>query len=296
MGLARPSGLMKTRNTVDQTAQFEQQRPRLLRVAGRVLGDPHEAEDIVQNAWLRMDGADSDIENLPGWLTTVTTRLCLDRLRARIPVPEANVDTVETAPDASEDIALAETVAVALHILLDRLTPTERVAFVLHDSFGFDFPTIAEILGRTPAAARKLASRARIKIAQPATRSANLTGQADWQVVDAFLIAARNGDFTRLLELLAPNVVVQGDPTAVTLGTPDRLEGAEQVAQFFNGAAKSAFPVYIEDRPGAAWIHRGELKVVFEFTIDRGRVQRIEFRAHPKILDQVQKRQGQHRV
>ena len=296
MSLARPSGLMKTRNTVDQTAQFEQQRPRLLRVAGRVLGDPHEAEDIVQNAWLRMDGADSDIENLPGWLTTVTTRLCLDRLRARIPVPEANVDTVETAPDASEDIALAETVAVALHILLDRLTPTERVAFVLHDSFGFDFPTIAEILGRTPAAARKLASRARIKIAQPATRSANLTGQADWQVVDAFLIAARNGDFTRLLELLAPNVVVQGDPTAVTLGTPDRLEGAEQVAQFFNGAAKSAFPVYIEDRPGAAWIHRGELKVVFEFTIDWGRVQRIEFRAHPKILDQVQKRQGQHRV
>ena len=296
MSLARPSGLMKTRNTVDQTAQFEQQRPRLLRVAGRVLGDPHEAEDIVQNAWLRMDGADSDIENLPGWLTTVTTRLCLDRLRARIPVPEANVDTVETAPDASEDIALAETVAVALHILLDRLTPTERVAFVLHDSFGFDFPTIAEILGRTPAAARKLASRARIKIAQPATRSANLTGQADWQVVDAFLIAARNGDFTRLLELLAPNVVVQGDPTAVTLGTPDRLEGAEQVAQFFNGAAKSAFPFYIEDRPGAAWIHRGELKVVFEFTIDRGRVQRIEFRAHPKILDQVQKRQGQHRV
>ena len=281
---------------MDQTAQFEQQRPRLLRVAGRVLGDPHEAEDIVQNAWLRMDGADSDIENLPGWLTTVTTRLCLDRLRARIPVPEANVDTVETAPDASEDIALAETVAVALHILLDRLTPTERVAFVLHDSFGFDFPTIAEILGRTPAAARKLASRARSKIAQPATRSANLTGQADWQVVDAFLIAARNGDFTRLLELLAPNVVVQGDPTAVTLGTPDRLEGAEQVAQFFNGAAKSAFPVYIEDRPGAAWIHRGELKVVFDFTIDWGRVQRIEFRAHPIILSQVQKRQGQHRV
>ena len=281
---------------MDQTAQFEQQRPRLLRVAGRVLGDPHEAEDIVQNAWLRMDGADSDIENLPGWLTTVTTRLCLDRLRARIPVPEANVDTVETAPDASEDIALAETVAVAVHILLDRLTPTERVAFVLHDSFGFEFPVIAEILGRTPAAARKLASRARSKIAQPATRSANLTGQADWQVVDAFLIAARNGDFTRLLELLAPNVVVQGDPTAVTLGTPDRLEGAEQVAQFFNGAAKSAFPVYIEDRPGAAWIHRGELKVVFDFTIDWGRVQRIEFRAHPIILSQVQKRQGQHRV
>ena len=164
---------------MDQTAEFEQQRPRLLRVAGRVLGDPHEAEDVVQNAWLRMDAADVDIDNLPGWLTTVTTRLCLDRLRARIPVPEADVDVVETAPDASEEIALAETVGVALHILLDRLTPTERVAFVLHDSFGFDFHTIAEILGRTPVAARKLASRARSKVAQPTTRSTNLEGQAD---------------------------------------------------------------------------------------------------------------------
>ena len=287
---------MKTRTTMDQTAAFEQQRPRLLRVAERVLSDPHEAKDVVQNAWLRMDATDGDIDNLPAWLTTVTTRLCLDRLRARIPVPEANVDVVETAPDASEEIALAETVAIALHILLDRLTPSERVAFVLHDSFGFDFPTIAEILGRTPAAARKLASRARIKIAQPATRSSTLNWQADWQVVDAFLAAARNGDFTRLLELLAPNVVVAGDPAAVFLGTPNRLEGAEQVAQFFNGAAKSAFPVYVEDRPGAAWIHRGEPKVVFDFTIDRGMVKRIDFRAESKMLEQIQRRHGQKRV
>ncbi|MBA8828404.1 sigma-70 family RNA polymerase sigma factor [Alpinimonas psychrophila] len=281
---------------MEQTAEFEQQRPRLLRVAARVLNDPHEAEDVVQNAWLRMDAADGDIDNLPGWLTTVTTRLCLDRLRARIPVPEADVDVVETAPDASEKIALAETVGVALHLLLDRLTPTERVAFVLHDSFGFDFHTIAEILGRTPVAARKLASRARSKVAQPTTRSVNLEGQADWQVVDAFLAAARNGDFTRLLELLAPNVVVEGDPAAVTLGTPDHLEGAEQVARFFNGAAKAAFPVYIEERPGAAWIHRGEPKVVFDFRIDCGMVQRIDFRAEPRILKQVQHRQGQQRV
>jgi RNA polymerase sigma factor (sigma-70 family) len=289
-------GLVKTRTTMDQTAEFEQQRPRLLRVAGRVLGDPHEAEDVVQNAWLRMDAADGVIDNLPGWLTTVTTRLCLDRLRARIPVPEAAVDSVESAPDASEEIALAETVGVALHILLDRLTPTERVAFVLHDSFGFDFPTIAEIVGRTPVAARKLASRARSKVAQPTTRSTTLEGQADWQVVDAFLGAARNGDFTRLLELLAPNVVVDGDKAAITLGTPDHIEGAEQVARFFTGAAKAAFPVYVADRPGAAWIHRGEPKVVFDFSIDRGIVQRIDFRAESRILKQVQRRQGQQRV
>jgi RNA polymerase sigma factor (sigma-70 family) len=287
---------MKTETTMDQTTVFEQQRPRLLRVAGGVLGDSYEAEDVVQNAWLRMDAADGEIDNLPGWLTTVTTRLCLDRLRARIPVPEADVDVVETAPNASEEIALAETVGVALYILLDRLTPTERIAFVLHDSFGFDFPTIAEIVGRTPAAARKLASRARSKVVQPATRSTSLGRQADWQVVDAFLAAARNGDFTRLLELLAPNAVVEGDPAAITLGTPDHLEGAERVARFFNGAAKAAFPVYIADRPGAAWIHRGEPKVVFDFNIDRGIVQRIDFRAESTILIQVQRRLGQQRV
>ena len=281
---------------MDQTAAFEHQRPRLLRVAERVLSDPHEAEDVVQTAWLRMDATDGNIDNLPAWLTTVTTRLCLDRLRARIPVPEADIIVVETAPDASDEIALAETVAIALHILLDRLTPTERVAFVLHDSFGFDFPTIAEILGRTPVAARKLASRARSKIAQPTIRSTDWEGQADWQVVDAFLAAARNGDFTRLLELLAPNVVVAGDPAAVTLGSPGHLEGAEQVARFFNGAARAAFPVYVADRPGAAWIHRGEPKVVFDFTIDRGMVKRIDFRAESKILQQIQRRQGHKRV
>ncbi len=281
---------------MDPTTVFEQQRPRLRRLAARILGDTHEAEDVVQNAWLRMDGADSEIDSLPAWLTTVTTRLCLDRLKARIPVPAADVEVVETAPDASEEIALAETVGVALQVLLDRLTPTERVAFVLHDSFGFDFPTIAEILGRTPEAARKLASRARSKVVQPTARPSDLKQQADWEVVDAFLTAARNGDFTRLLALLAPEVVVEGDPAAVTLGTPEHLEGSEQVARFFDGAAKAAFPVFVADRPGAAWFHRGEAKVVFDFTIDHGVIQRIDFRAESSILAQIQRREGQHPV
>ena len=281
---------------MNQTSLFERERLRLLRLAGRILGDSHEAEDVVQNAWLRMNAANSDIENLPAWLTTVTTRLCLDRLRARIPVPEADVDAMETAPDAAEEFALAETVGVALHILLNRLSPTERVAFVLHDSFGFDFPTIAEILGRTPVAARKLASRARSKVSRPANSATDPQPQADWQVVDAFLTAARNGDFTRLLALLAPTVVVEGDVVAITLGTPERLEGAEKVAQFFNGAARAAFGVYVSDRPGAAWIHRGEPKVAFDFSIEGGMVQRIDFRAEPAVLAKVQRREGQHRV
>ena len=114
--------------------------------------------------------------------------------------------------------------------------------------------------------------------------------------MDAFLTAARNGDFTRLLTLLAPTVVVEGDPAAVSLGTPERLEGAEQVARFFDGAAKAAFPVFIEERPGAAWILRGEPKVVFDFTIDHGVVQRIDFRAESTTLTQVQRRQDQRRI
>jgi len=167
---------------------------------------------------------------------------------------------------------------------------------VLHDSFGFDIPTITEILGRIPAAARKLASRARIKMTRPATRSSTLNWQADWQVVDAVLAAVRNGDSTRLLELLAPNVAVAGDPAAVTLGTPNRREGAEQIVQFFNGAAKSAFPVHVEDRPGAAWIHDGEPKDTVDFTIDRGMVKRIDLRANQKTLEQIHCRHSEKRV
>jgi RNA polymerase sigma factor (sigma-70 family) len=277
---------------VDQTAEFERDRPRLLRVAGRILGDPYEAEDAVQGAWLRLQTVDDEIHNLQGWLTTATTRLCLDRLRARIPAPLADIPLAGKSPDPAEDLALAETVGVALQVLLDRLTPTERVAFILHDSFGFDFSTISGILGTTPVAARKLASRARSKITQRGIPSPGQEPLADWEVVDAFLDAARNGDFARLLELLAPTAVVQGDSAAVTLGTPVRIDGREPVARFFNGAAKAALPVYVEDRAGAAWFQRGEPKVVFDFTVGGGLVQLIEFRAEPAVFAQVARRRG----
>jgi len=265
---------------MDQIDAFEAERPRLLRIATHVLRDPFEAQDVVQQTWLRLHGTTTTIENLPGWLTTVTTRLCLDRLRATTPVPEEDVVPLEAAPDPADQVALADTVAIALQAVLDRLTPSERVAFVLHDSFGVDFPTIAEILTSTPVAARKLASRARSKVAL----SGDQGSSADWQVVDAFLAAAREGNFERLLQLLAPDVVIAGDEAAVLAGTPARLAGPQQVATTFNGAAKAALPVFISDRPGAAWFHRGQARVAFDFAVEDGVVRRIDFRADPAVL------------
>lgn len=275
---------------MDRTDLFEAERPRLERIASRVLGDHVEAQDVVQQAWLRLHATDAEIDSLPAWLTTVTTRLCLDRLRSRVPVPVSPVEFDEpTAGDPADEVALADTVGLALQIVLDRLSPQERVAFVLHDSFGFQFPAIASVLETTPAAARKLASRARAKVAQPHLDEDRL---AEWEVVDAFMAAAKNGDFERLLQLLAPDVVVAADDAAVLVGTPRHIEGRERVATFFNGSAKSALPVFVGDRPGAAWFHLGAARVVFDFTVDRGLVRVITFRAAPDVLSSVTRRAG----
>ncbi|MEO5610250.1 MAG: sigma-70 family RNA polymerase sigma factor [Ornithinibacter sp.] len=288
---------------MDETAGFEAERPRLLRLAGRVLGDPMEAEDIVQQSWLRLHGTDADVANLPGWLSTVVTRLCLDRLRARTPVPSepseaaaasgrvGSPDAAPTPADPADHVALADTVGVALQVVLDRLTPGERVAFVLHDTFGFEFSTIAAILDTTPGAARKLASRARAKVRDvPAEGGHELDRPAHWEVVDAFLAAARGGDVAQLLRLLAPDVVVTADPAAVASGTPERLAGQRAVATMFDGAAKAALPVLIDERPGAGWFHRGEARVLFDFTIEHGVITRIVFRADPDVLARVVRR------
>jgi RNA polymerase sigma factor (sigma-70 family) len=273
---------------MDQTDVFEAERPRLLRLAERVLGRAADAEDVVQQAWLRLHSADAEIDNLPGWLTTVTTRLCLDLLRKRTPGLEPDPELPDPAPDPADQVALADTVGVALQLVLERLTPTERVALVLHDSFAVDFPTIAEILGTTAVAARKLASRARSKIAQPST-----TGhRADWEVVDAFLDAARNGEFARLMQLLAPDAVVAGDEAAVLAGTPARVDGNEAVATMFNGAAKAALPIFFGERPAAAWFSQGQARVVFDFTVVDGVVRRIDLRADPAVLATVVRRRN----
>lgn len=273
---------------MDLTERFEAERPRLVGIAGRVLDDHAEAEDVVQQAWLRLHGTTAEIDNLPGWLTTVTTRLCLDRLRARTPVPADEVEPEGTADDPADDVVLADTVGLALNVVLDRLAPRERVAFVLHDSFGFDFPTIATLLDTTPVAARKLASRARAKVAQPRPEDR----LADWEVVDAFMAAAKGGDFERLLRLLAPDAGVSADDAAVLAGTPSRIEGRDEVATFFNGSAHAALPVLVGDRPGTAWFHLGEAKVVFDFTIEDGLIRAITFRAAPEVLATVVRRDG----
>ena len=275
-------------DAVDQTDLFEAERPRLVALASRVLGDHAEAQDVVQQGWLRLHGTDADIENLPAWLTTVVTRLCLDRLRSRTPVPVEEIELAESVNDPADDVALADTVGLALHVVLDRLSPRERVAFVLHESFGFEFPAIAAVLGTTPAAARKLASRARAKVAQPHPEDR----LADWEVVDAFMAAAKNGDFDRLLQLLAPDALVTADDAAIQVGTPRQIEGRDEVATFFNGSARAALPVFVGDRPGSAWFHLGAAKVVFDFTVDHGVVRAITFRAAPDVLEQVVRRDG----
>ncbi len=284
----------------DPPESFEAERPRLLGIATRVLGDHAEAEDVVQQAWLRLDRAvtrdGTDIENLPAWLTTVTTRLCLDRLRARTPVPVEDLhleDAVqepwsEPVSDPADDVALADTVGIALQAVIDRLSPRERVAFVLHDSFGFDFATIGAVLDTSPVTARKLASRARAKVAQPAPEDA----LADWEVVDAFMAAARGGDFERLLQLLAPDAVVGADDAAVLAGTPASIEGRDEVAAFFNGSAQAAMAVFVGDRPASAWYHRGAAAVVFDFEVAHGKVRSLTFRAEPAVLDRVVRREG----
>jgi len=276
---------------VDRTEIFEAERPRLLGIASRVLADHAEAEDIVQQAWLRLHRTDAEIESLPAWLTTVTTRLCLDRLRARTPVPHAEIEMADTAPDPADDVALADTVGVALQAVLERLSPQERVAFVLHDSFGFEFSTIAAVLDTTSVTARKLASRARAKVGQPAPEDQ----LADWEVVDAFMAAAREGNFSRLMQLLAPEAAVTADVAAILAGTPERIDGRDQVATFFNGSAQSALPVFVGDRPAAAWFHRGKAKVVFDFTVVDGVVRHITFRAEPEVLAQLARRDGKVR-
>lgn len=196
-------------------------------------------------------------------------------------VPESGLDPLA-------EVAFADTVGVALNVVLESLSPSERVAFILHDMFGVEFTAVASVLDSTPVASRKLASRARTKI------GARLPDgpPADWEVVDAFLVAAKSRDFARLFDLLGPDVVVSADAVAIAEGTPERLEGREAVAVMFDGGARAACPVFIEGRLGANWFHKGSPRVVFEFTVRGGRVKSIVFRAEPYAIVSVARRRG----
>lgn len=264
--------------------RFEANRPHLRRVAYRMLGSSAEAEDAVQEAWLRLSRSDtSDVDNLAGWLTTVTARICLDMLRTRKSRREEALDESPNAPAGKEtggfepeqEALLADSVGLAMLVVLQALTPAERVAFVLHDMFDISFDEIASVVGRTPEATRQLASRARRRVqGAPAVPEAELLRQRT--VVDAFLAASRDGDFEGLLTLLDPDVVLRADAAAVALGDTAETRGAMPVAQFFKGRAQLARTALVDGRVGVVVAPKGRLLVVLLPVVVDGRIVEID--------------------
>lgn len=263
---------------------FEAERSRLTAIAARILGSKQDANDVIQEAWLRLSRSDIDeIDSVSAWLTRVVTRLCLDHLRKRATRSDAESNAPASAPptDPADDALLADQVGQAMEVVMDTLTPTERVAFVLHDVFGYPFEDIGGLLGRSGTATRKLASRARQKLqGAPVEGAARAEHQ---RVVDAFLTAARGGQLDDMLKLLAPDAVMRADATGIEMGTEPVYDGAAAVAERFKGA-KGAVPVTIDGDLGAAWIAAGEVKVAFVFHVHGGRVHEIELLADPEIL------------
>ncbi len=282
------------------TTVFESRRSHLRAVAFRLLGSAHEADDAVQETWLRLQRSDvTAVENLPGWLTTVVSRICLDQLRSRAsrredlgadPTTAAATGVRDVQPlDPAEEAERADAVGRALLVVLDTLAPAERLAFCLHDLFGLSFEEIAPTLGRSSTACRQLASRGRRRVrGQEAAEEVDRRRHAE--VVAAFLDASRNGHFERLLELLHPAAVVSADPVAVAMGSPAMLRGADEVAQFYNGRAKAARPALLDGYAAAQWSLRGEVKAVFGFTVEDGRITEIELLAGE--LDRLDLRPG----
>ena len=273
--------------------QFEAHRPHLRAVAYRMLGSASEADDALQEAWLRISRAGAGgVDNLGGWLTTVVARVCLNLLRARSrreqPVGEAPPDQVPSGPgdgDPEHEALQADAVGLALLVVLDTLTPAERLAFVLHDMFGVPFEEIAGIVGRSPAAARQLASRARRRVRGAAPPDADLSRRR--AVVDAFLAASRGGDFAALLAVLDPDVVLRADDAAVRAGADREVRGAAAVAESFAGRARAARPALVDGVPGAVWAPGGKPRVVIGFTIRHGKIVRIDLLADPDRLGEL---------
>ena len=287
-------------DTVDEhdvlADSFEEHRDHLRRVASRMLGSQTEAEDAVQEAWLRLSRSDvTAVANLRGWLTTVVGRVALDMLRSRQSRredPPADPFAEDGAPrqplsssgpvrGPEDEAVLAETVGVAMLVVLDTLTPAERVAFVLHDLFGVPFEDIAGALDRSPAAAKQLASRARRRVQGAPAEAGGDPGRSR-AVVDAFLAASRNGEFTALLSLLHPDVVLRADAATVRVGAAAEVLGAHAVATTFSGRAKDARLALIDGAPGAVWAPGGRARVAFRFTVDGGLVTAIEMVADPE--------------
>ena len=266
-------------------ARFESERPHLRAVAHRILGSLSEADDAVQEGWLRASRADAGaVENLGGWLTTIVARVCLNQLAARRSRREETLEARPSAPPADEAgpealAVLGDAVGVALLVVLERLAPAERVAFVLHDIFAVPFDTIAPIVGRSSEATRQLASRARRRVrGAPAIPTAALDRQR--RVIDAFLAAARGGDFGALLAVLDPEVVLRTDRDVTATGAPVAIRGARAVAErarLFANVARATRPTLVHGRPGiVSWDEADRPFSVMSFTVADERIVAID--------------------
>ncbi len=274
--------------------RFEASRPRLRAMAYRMLGSLSDAEDAVQEGWLHAAGSDAGaVANLEGWFTTIVARVCLDMLRSRKSRREDPLDPDEAAAASrtrfagpEQEAVLADAVGLALLVVLDTLAPAERVAFVLHDTFGLPFGEIAAITGRSPAAARQLASRARRRIQSPAPVPGTRLGRQR-KVAEAFLAAARGGDLGALIAVLDPEVVLHADAAAAPSGVPVTVRGAAAVASGARAASmRSRYSrvALVNGTPGIVMAPRGRLTVVLAFTIDEDKISRIDVIADPARL------------
>ena len=276
--------------------QFEEKRTHLRAVAYRMLGSLSEAEDAVQESWLRLSrSSTSEIQNLGRWLTTVVARVCLDMLRSRKSRPEEPLDAHKPEPmvsrenraDPETEMLMADSVGLALLVVLDTLAPAERLAFVLHDMFNLSFDEIAPIAGRSPIATRQLASRARRRV-QGAARipEADLTRQRE--VIDAFLAASRGGDFEALLAMLDPDVILRADAAAPPKGAPKEIRGAAAIAgRAVKAGARAARLALVDGAAGVIVAPRGRLLMVLRFTITGGKIVEIDVTAEPKRLREL---------
>jgi RNA polymerase sigma-70 factor, ECF subfamily len=276
--------------------RFEAHRSHLRAVAYRMLGSLSEADDAVQEAWLRLSRSDpSRVANLGGWLTTVVARVCLDMLRSRksrceepldVHVPDPIVSRAD-AIDPAQQALLADSVGLALLVVLETLSPAERLAFVLHDMFAVPFDEIAPIVGRSPSATRQLARRARRRV-QGASKVPDADPTSQREVVDAFLAAARGGDLDALLAVLDPDVVVRADRGAVPAGASRELRGARAVAEqalTFSRLAHSARAALVNGVAGiVSWLPNGQPFSVMGFTVRRQRIVEIDILADPARL------------
>jgi RNA polymerase sigma-70 factor (ECF subfamily) len=289
--MARAAAMTAMDRDADRVGVFGRERPHLLAVAFRILGSEADAQDVVQEAWIRYARADlGQVQNVPAWLTTVATRLCLDLLRRarECPCQPADLPVPPTGGAGSpEQVALlAGELTEAFAIVLDELTPPQRVALILHDVFGTPFDEVAHVLGTTPASAKKLAGRARERVRRPASAPA-ADPRAARRVVSAFLRAAQEGDVDGLVGLLHPGVTRTADPQALPAGAAQRVSGAQAVVaetQAFRATAQRARVVTIDRQPGIAVMSDHDLRVALVFQVAGDRIAHYDVIADPQRL------------